>query len=141
MDLRYYYIYFIIEDSVKEVLYGPEVLLHLWYHRRFCERGIVWTWSTTSSIISRIFFKEVLYEPEVLHLLYHRRFCQRGPVWTWGTTSSIISSKSLLKRFCMDLRYFYVYFIIEDSVKELLYGPEVLLHLFYNRRFCQRGSV
>ena len=27
--LRYYSIYFIIEDSVKEVLYGPEVLQHI----------------------------------------------------------------------------------------------------------------
>ena len=134
-DLRYYYVYFIFEDSAKEVLYGPEVLLHIWYHRRFCERGIVWTWGTTSSIISRIFFKEVLYEPEVLHLLYHRRFCQRGSVWTWGTTLSIISSKILLKRFCMDLRY-YIYYIIEDSFKEVLYGHEVLLHVLYHRRVC-----
>ena len=35
MNLNYY-IYHIIEDSVKEVLYGPDVLLHLFYHRRFC---------------------------------------------------------------------------------------------------------
>ena len=43
MGLRYYFIYFIIEDSVKEVMYGPEVLLHLFDHRRFCQRGPVWT--------------------------------------------------------------------------------------------------
>ena len=29
----------------------------------------------------------------------------------------------LLKRSCMDLRYYFIYFIIEDSVKEVLYGP------------------
>ena len=38
--------------------------------------------------------------------------------------------------FCMELRCYLINFIIEDSVKEVLYGPEVLLHLFYNRRFC-----
>ena len=38
MDLGDYYIYFIIEDSVKEVLYGPEELLHLLYHRSVCQR-------------------------------------------------------------------------------------------------------
>ena len=54
MDLMYYFIYFIIEDSVKEVLYGPEVLHHI------IEYSV----------------KEVLYEPWVLlHLSYHRRFC------------------------------------------------------------------
>ena len=45
MDLRYDYIHYIIddsvkevlliEDSVKEVLYGPEVLQYLFYHRIF----------------------------------------------------------------------------------------------------------
>ena len=50
-----------------------------------------------------------------------------------GTTSSILSLKILFKTSCMDLRCYFINFIIEDSVKEVLYGPEVLLHLFYNQ--------
>ena len=38
MELRNYFIYFKIEDSVKEVLYGPEEQLHLLYHRSVCQR-------------------------------------------------------------------------------------------------------
>ena len=34
----------------------------------------------------------------------------------------------------MDLRY-YTYYINEDSVKDVLYGPEVL-YLLYQRIFC-----
>ena len=97
MDLRNYFIYYIIEDSVKEGLYGPVVLLNLFYNRRFC---------------------------------------QRDPTWTRGTTSSILKSKILSKRSCMDLRNYLIYDIIEDSVKEVLYGPEVLLHLLHHRRVC-----
>ena len=59
MNLGYYYIYHIIEDSVKEVLYGPEVLLIFF----IIEDSV----------------KEVLYGPEVLlQLFYHRRFCSKG---------------------------------------------------------------
>ena len=75
MDLRYYYIYDIIEDSVKEVLYGPEVLLHLLYLeyslKRFCMNLRYYIYYITEDSV-----KEVLYGPEVLlHLLYHRRVC------------------------------------------------------------------
>ena len=93
-----YYIYYIIEDSLKEVLNGTEVLLHLFYHRRFC---------------------------------------LKGPVWTWGTTTVtfILQWEILLKRSCMDLTYYYIYFILGIS------GPGVLLHLFYHWRFCKRGSL
>ena len=59
MDLGYYYINFIIKDSVKEVLYGPGVLLHLFHHPKFCKRG-----SLGPGVL--------------LQSLYHRKFCKTG---------------------------------------------------------------
>ena len=72
MDLRCYFINFIIEDSVKEVLYGPEVLLHLFYNRKLCmDLRYYYIYLIIEDSV-----KEVLYGPEeLLHLFYNRRFC------------------------------------------------------------------
>ena len=65
MDLRYYFIYYIIEESVKEVLYGPEVLLHLLYLeyslKRFSMNLRYYIYYIIEDSV-----KEVLYGPEVL---------------------------------------------------------------------------
>ena len=128
MDLRYYFIYFIIEDSVKEVLYGPEVLqhiieysvkedlygsgvlLHLFYHKIFCDCVRYYIYYMIENSV-----KEVLYGPEALqHLFHHPKFCKRGSLGPGVLLQSL---------------YY------ENSVKEVL-SSKILLKRFYNRKFC-----
>ena len=72
MNLNYY-IYYIIEDSVKEVLNGTEVLLHLFYNGNSVKM-VVYGPEVLHHIIEDS-VQEVLYGPGVLlHLLYHRSF-------------------------------------------------------------------